>query len=416
MKRRIIFDDLQAKRHSKLGRIIVLTGARQTGKTTVAHHCFADYAYLAADDPVQRNSLLTLTVAQWHTFYRRAVLDEVQKEPALIDSIKSTHDRFADVRYLLLGSSQFLLMEKVKESLAGRCVIMEIYPLTLPELMTASFEDALEQSFFAQYVTGTQNTDAVYPSFTLDPRYVTKKKAYDFYLHHGSYPAITDEELTEEERYEWVRMYVRTFLERDIRDLASFRDLEPFMKLQRYLAHTTGTLVNYSSIAKETGVSVPTVQRYVRYMEISYQTVALPAWVAHPLKKLVKAPKIHFLDNGVLRAILQKKGTLTGSEFESAVVAEVYKQVKTYGLPLSCYHLRTQDGREVDLLLEAEDYYIIIEIKMTDRVNHTDARHLRDLQHILNKPIRQAFILSNDMQVHRLADNITAMHAAAFLC
>jgi predicted AAA+ superfamily ATPase len=416
MKRRIIFDDLQTKRRSKLGRIIVLTGARQTGKTTIARHCFSDYTYLAVDDLVQCSNLLKLTSSQWHAFYPHAVLDEVQKELALIDSIKSTHDQFADTRYLLLGSSQFLLMEKVKESLAGRCIIMETYPLTLPELMTNRFEDTLECSFFAQYVTGKQDTDRIYPSFTLDTQYAAKKNAYDFYLNYGSYPAITDEELTGEEREEWLRMYVRTFLERDIRDLASFRDLEPFMKLQRYLAHTTGTLANYSSIAKETGVSVPTVQRYVRYMEISYQSMALPAWFANPLKKLVKSPKIHFLDNGVLRAVLQKKGTLTGNEFESAIIAEIYKQIKTYRLPLTCYHLRTQDGREVDLLLEAENYYIVIEVKMTEHVNHTDARHVRDVQNILDKPIRQSFILSNDVHTCHLNDNITAMHAASFLC
>jgi predicted AAA+ superfamily ATPase len=198
--------------------------------------------------------------------------------------------------------------------------------------------------------------------------------------------------------------------------LASFRDLEPFVKLQKYLAHTTGALANYSSIAKETGVSVPTVQRYIRYMEISYQNVVLPAWFANPVEKLVKSPKIHFLDNGVLCAILQKKGALTDNEFESAIVAEIYKQIKTYRLPLTCYHLRTQDGRELDLLLEAEDYYIAIEIKMTEHVNHTDARHLHDLQNVLNKPIKQSFILSNDAQMHRYDDNITAMHTAAFLC
>lgn len=99
----------------------------------------------------------------------------------------------------------------------------------------------------------------------------------------------------------------------------------------------------------------------------------MPAWFSNPVKKLVKAPKIHILDNGILRAILQKKGTLTGNEFESAIVAEIYKQIKTYRLPLTCYYLRTQDGREIDLLLEAEDYYIAIKIKMTDHVNHTDA-------------------------------------------
>jgi predicted AAA+ superfamily ATPase len=382
----------------------------------IARHSFADYNYLAVDDPVQAGSIMKLTSQQWYTFYPKAVLDEVQKEPMLISSIKSTYDQFADTRYLLLGSSQFLLMEKVKESLAGRCIIMEVYPLTLPELMSKSFKDTVNRSFFAKYIAEKQNTDTIYPAFTLDPQYVAKKSAYDFYLHYGGYPAITDAKLTDTERDEWLQMYVRTFLERDIRDLASFRDLEPFVKLQRYLAHTTGKLANYSSIAKETGVSVPTVQRYVRYMEISYQSVALPAWFANPIKKLVKSPKIHFLDNGVLRAVLQKKGALTGNEYESSMVAEIYKQIKAYKLPLICYHLRTQDGREVDLLLEAEDYFIAIEIKMTEHVNHTDARHLHDLQSILKKPVKQSFILSNDTQTHCFDNNITAMHAAAFLC
>jgi len=95
--------------------------------------------------------------------------------------------------------------------------------------------------------------------------------------------------------------------------------LEPFVKLQRYMANTTGELANYSSIAKEAGVSVPTVQRYIRYMEISYQAIALPAWFSNPIKKLIKAPKIHFMDFGVLQAILQKKGEPTGNEFESIV-------------------------------------------------------------------------------------------------
>ena len=415
MKKRIIFDEIGLKRHSKLGRIIVFTGARQTGKTTIARHCFTDYVYLAIDDPVQCRELLKLTANQWKSFYPKATLDEIQKTPILIDSIKATYDQFPDTQYLLLGSSQFLLLEKVRESLAGRCIIMEIYPLTLPELMTEDFEDTLLPSFFAQYIQEKKEISAVYPAFTLDPHYTAKKNAYDFYLNYGGYPALTDKELTNDERDEWLKMYVRTFLERDIRDLVTLRDLEPFMKLQRYMANMTGSLANFSSIAKETGVSIPTVQRYIRYLEISYQSLSLPAWFANPFKKLIKSPKIHFLDNGVLRAILQKKGAMTGNEYESAIIAEIYKQIKTYRLPLTCYHLRTQDGREIDLLLEAEDYFIAVEIKATENANHTDARHLVDLQSLLNKPLKHSFILSNDVRTRSLSENMTAMHAAAFL-
>ena len=416
MKRRVIFEEIETKRQSKLGRIIVFTGARQTGKTTIAQHNFSDYSYLAVDDVIKSSNFINLTSEQWAQIYPQAVLDEIQCKPQLVHSIKATYDQFSNTRYVLLGSSQFLLLEKVRESLAGRCVIMEIFPLTLPEMMTNSFEDTIKSSFFAKYIKNQHGTDIIYPSFALDPRFAEKKNVYDFYLRYGGYPFLTNNELTDEEREEWLKMYVRTFLERDIRDLVSFRDLEPFVKLQRYLANTTGCLANYSSIAKETGVSVPTVQRYLCYMEISYQSLTLPAWFANPLKKLVKAPKIHFLDNGVLRAVLQKKGSVTGNEYESSIISEIYKQIKTYRLPVVCYHLRTQDGREVDLLLEAEDYFIAIEIKVSENINHTDAKHLIELQFILNKPLKQSFILSNDMRTQYLTDNITAMHAAAFLC
>jgi predicted AAA+ superfamily ATPase len=415
VKRRAIFEDIRNRHKTALGRIIVLVGARQTGKTTISKYCFPDYAYLSIEDPVQRPAYLKLTASQWKLLYPRAILDEVQKEPVLIESIKSVYDQFDAPRYILLGSSQFLLLENVKESLAGRCIILEIYPLTLPELMTTDFDGRIHPSFFAQYTASAQK-EFGFSSFTLDPKFASKRSSYDFYLQYGGYPALTDPALTDEDRREWLQMYVKTFLERDIRDLASFRDLDPFVKLQRYLAHTTGALVNYSSIAKEVGVSVPTVQRFVRYMEISYQTVVLPAWFSNPLKKLMKSPKIHFMDYGVLQAVLQKKALPSGNEFESSIVAEIYKQIKNYRLPFTCYHLRTQDGKEVDLLLEAADYFIAIEIKMTEHVARIDARHLIGLQEILNKPLRRCFILSNDNQMHYFEKNIIAMHAAAFLC
>ena len=415
MVKRIEFGNIMAKSNSPLGRIIVLTGARQTGKTTIVKQCFPEYAYFPIDNLLQSSELKKLSAEQWHNNYPKAILDEVQIEPQLISTIKATFDQFEDTRYLLLGSSQFLLLQKVKESLAGRCVIREIYPLLLTELRTNNSTEEVENSFFADFIQNKKTISNVAPSFVLDSKYAVKKQAYDFYLHFGGYPALTNINLTDSERYEWLANYVKTFLERDIRDLASFRDLEPFVKLQLYLANTTSSLANYSSIAKETGVTVPTVQRYIQYMSISYQSISLQAWYSNPLKKLVKAPRIHLLDIGVLRAILQKKGVLSGGEYESAVVAEIYKQIKTYNLPLRCYHLRTQDGKEIDLLLEAEDHFIAIEVKATENADKNDARSFTGLQEILNKPLKHCFVLSNDYQVKNFGENITAMHTAAFL-
>ncbi|MGE4585946.1 MAG: ATP-binding protein [Mangrovibacterium sp.] len=167
--------------------------------------------------------------------------------------------------------------------------------------------------------------------------------------------------MNDEERHDWLRVYVRTYLERDIRDLASFRDLEPFVKLQRYLAIHTGNLINASVIATHLGISYKTVQRYIRYFELSYQAISLPAWSGNETKRLVKTPKIHYLDNGVIQAVLQKRGGITGNEFESLVIAEIYKQVQTMLAPLPFFHLRTQDGREVDLLLELPGGYLAFE-------------------------------------------------------
>ncbi|MFO7971409.1 MAG: AAA family ATPase, partial [Desulfobacterales bacterium] len=215
-----------------------------------------------------------------------AILDEVQKEPALIESIKSVYDQWEDPKYFLLGSGQLLLLEKVKESLAGRCIILEFFPLTLAELRTTSWNDPVEDSLFQAELKNEAGSDFL-PSFLLDRKMAEKQKAWDHYLAFGGYPAISDEALNAEERYVWLQNYVRTYLERDIRDLASFRDLEPFVKLQRYLAENTATLVNATAIANHLGLTSKTIQRYIRYFELSYQSVVLPAWAKNPNKRIM---------------------------------------------------------------------------------------------------------------------------------
>lgn len=413
MRNRIKASIIKNKSESKFGRIIVLTGARQTGKTTLAKHAFPDYHYISIEDPQMRPVYNQLTAAQWHELYPKATLDEVQKEPKLIESIKSAYDQYDDVKYILLGSSQLLLLEKVRESLAGRCSIYEIFPLTLPEMRTKSWEDEINSSLFQQEI---MNANPTYlPSFLLDSEMSNKQHTFEEYLRFGAYPALSDESLTEKEKQDWLKNYVRTYLERDIRDLASFRDLEPFVNLQQYLAQNTSELINASAIATQLGISAKTVQRYIKNTELSYQTISLQPWTRNPNKRLIKSPKIHFLDNGVLQAVLKKSGGVTGGEFESAVVSEIYKQVKNSEVEASFYFLRTHDQKEVDLLLEFENHYYAFEIKKAKRVSSVDARHLNNLDKILDKPIKHAFVLSNDPETKQLGENITAVNVAMFL-
>lgn len=414
MKNRKIADILLKRSRSKTGRITVLTGARQTGKTTLVRQLFNDYEYISLEDPVLRSSYTRLTAEQWESLYPEAVLDEVQKEPVLIESIKAVYDRWEHPRYLLLGSSQILLLEKVKESLAGRCSIIELYPLTLPELRTFSWQDPVADSLFQAALKEPGSYDYL-PSFLMDKKMTEKQKAWEFNTNFGSYPAVTDDELDKEEKYNWLHNFVRTYLERDIRDLASFRDLDAFVNLQRYLAINTASLVNATDIANRLGLTAKTVKRYIHYFEISYQALLLPAWTRNPNKRLSKMPKIHYLDNGIVQAVLQKRGGLTGNEYESIIVSEIFKQIQTTNLQARLFHLRTHDGREVDLLIELPDYYYAVEIKMTAKVNKTDIKHLKGLATILDKPLKKAFLLSNDTETKHFDDNIVAINAAMFL-
>jgi len=413
MKNRQQKNTVLQKSTSKTGRIIVLTGARQTGKTTLAKKVFPDYEFISVEDPVLRGRYTQFSAQQWKNLYPRAILDEVQKEPVLIESIKSVYDQWPEPRYVLSGSSQLLLMEKVRESLAGRCTILELFPLTLPELRTQNWDEPVEESPFQQFISA-RNMNWL-PSSFFDKQLAAKQKAWEHYLQFGGYPFVSDENLSTEEKLDWLKNYVKTYLERDIRDLAQFRDLEPFVKLQRYTAINTGTLINASAVATQLGTSAKTVSRYINYMEISYQTILLPAWSHNENKRLVKMPKIHFLDPGILQTVLQKQGGITGNEFESLVIAEIYKQVKNMQADTRFYHLRTYDGKEVDLLIELTDGYVAFEIKMKDVADKQDARHLATLGEILDKPLIHSFLLTNDPETRQFGDGITALNAAYFL-
>ncbi|MBR1934775.1 MAG: ATP-binding protein [Muribaculaceae bacterium] len=415
MKSRFLSPTIRDNADSSNGRILIITGARQTGKTTMVKALFPEYRYLTLEDPVLRHSYTSLTSQQWHDLYPMAILDEVQKAPQLIESVKAVYDQWEEPRYILLGSSQILLLRKIKESLAGRCHIIELYPLTLPEIMSEANIDAYVSPSALQQLLNTGKMPPLLPSLLLDTKHATKLEAWHQLYTYGGYPALTAASRDHAQRQQWLDDYVHTYLERDIRDLVAMRDLEPYVKLQHLLALNTACTINIADIARTIGVSAKTVTRYMEYLELSYQAILLPAWDRNDRKRLTKAPKIHYLDAGVIRAITTRWGALSGNEFESLIVSEIYKQAKQLPTKVGCHHLRTADGREVDLLLETGQGYYAFEIKTTEHASRTDARHLRALEEVLDKPLLHSFVVSQDPVTTLLGDNITAVHALTLL-
>jgi len=414
MKSRSINNVIIGKSKSAAGRIIVLTGARQTGKTTLAKLGFPEMTYIALDDPMMSGLYSSLTASQWQHLYPCAVLDEVQKVPSIIESVKVVHDTFEGTRYLLTGSSQLLLLGKIRETLAGRCTIYELFPLSLPEMLTGSWNEEVKPSFFQNYIVSGLLPDLL-PSFKMGKDYAARTDVFRYFLEFGGYPALVNPGMSNDDRKDWLAGYVRTYLERDVRDLANFRFLEPFIKIQKMTSLLTGELINFSDLAREAGVTSYTAQKFLRYLELSYQTIQLQPWTRNKIKRLTRSPKLHYLDPGVQRAVIKKTGMPSGNEYESAIVAEIHKQIRNLNLPLSMYHLRTVDGRETDLILETEKGYIAIEIKMSENVVYQDARHLRGLKEILDKPVLKSFVLSNDDKIRELGENILALPSALFL-
>ncbi len=406
MKNRTVLSLMKQKADTRLGRLIALTGARQTGKTTLVQAGFPEYGFVSLEDPIVRPDYTALSAALWYQRYPRVILDEIQKAPSIVESIKAVYDRYTDARAILLGSSQILLMEQIRESLAGRVTIMELYPLTIPEMMTDSWHDPVVESRLVRYLVSGDLEILVSGIPQQCDRYARAVDHLDHYLEFGGMPVVSDITLSREDRYGWLQDYLRTYLQRDLRDLANLRDLVPYVRMLRALGGLAGGLLNISELARLASVTHRTIIRFVSYLEISYQIIQLQPWFRNRNKRLSKAAKIHFLDPGVQRALLNRRSRPTGTEFEGAIIVEIFKQARNLRLPVDFHHLRTVDGRKVDLLIETESGYVPIEIKFKEKVSQRDARHLRRLDEILDKPVLQALVLSNDPHIRDLGDGV----------
>jgi predicted AAA+ superfamily ATPase len=390
-------------------RLILLTGARQTGKTTLAREVYPDLTYVNLDAPEQREAVREVRADAWAETVGPAVLDEAQKEPSLFDKVKYAFDAGQIRQTVLLGSSQILMLQRVRETLAGRAFVYELWPLLASELASPADETASPPLLDALLTSAGTADDllAPLPAVRLGEQATLGAAAVDHLLRWGGMPALLP--LPDVERSKWLQSYEATYLERDLGDLARLADLMPFRRFQSLCALRSGQLLSFAELARDAGLSVNTSRRYVEYLRISYQALLLPPFATNLTSTVIKTPKVYWLDLGLWRHLTRYQGRATGQMFETLVVTEVWKWVKTAERPVDLAFYRTRSGLEVDLLVSTPHGTWGIESKSAARLGPADWRGLAEVGRSMGEAWRGGLVVYQGTSVQRLAPNLWAV-------
>lgn len=390
-------------------KLVLITGARQTGKTTIAKNQYSSLNYLNLDAPEIREKMRKVSTYSWMKDIGEAVLDEVQKEPTVLEKVKFCFDDHTLNFSVLLGSSQLMLLKKVRESLAGRVSLYELYPFMISEVRQRK---RLEPPLLDSLLSGDP-LDRVLgevPGILFGQEEQEKMKAFDYILQWGGMPALFTINSSDEKK-KWLKDYEYTYLERDLVDLARIYDLEPFRKFQSLAAMRSAQLLSYSELARDASISIDTSRRYFEYLRLSYQSFFLQPFYKNSTTSLIKTPKVYWIDVGMLRQATGRWGPVTGSLFETLVISEIYKWIQTNekDIPLSFY--RTRGGLECDLLLKTSGGYIGVEIKMRDRIYPKDLTSLREIEKRFSGDWLSSLIIYNGTSIEKLDDHTWAIPA-----
>lgn len=314
--------------------VITLTGPRQSGKSTLLKHAFPDYRYISLEDLDMREFATNDPRGFLHSFPNRVILDEAQRVPSLFSYIQTHVDRTDEPgMYLIAGSHNFLLMESVNQSLAGRTAILKLLPFSGREMKEGGvLQDTINKQ-----------------------------------IYYGAYPRLYDKGLTPDQFYPY---YIQTYVERDVRQLKNIGDLSRFTRFIKLCAGRIGQLLNLSSLAVECGISVPTATSWLSVLEASYICYLLrPDW-NNFAKRLVKSPKLYFFDTGLACSLLDIKSPdqldlhfSRGALFENFVINEFIKKAWNEGRETDLRFWRDNQGNEVDLLVYDGDKPLAYEIK-----------------------------------------------------
>jgi len=380
--------------------VVMVNGPRQSGKTTLARRfAAADRAYITLDDDTVREAARS-DPAGFLRGLGRAIIDEVQRVPELLRAIKrSVDDDRRPGRFLLTGSANVLALPQVSESLAGRMEVVSLLPLSQAEIR------ARKPTFLEKAIAGKL---AEPPGTMVGGELVRTVLA-------GGYPEMLRRK-DAKRRQAWAREYIKAIVQRDVRDVAEIEKLEQLPRLLRILAHHSGRLTNFTQMGSQLGLDDKTTRRYVAVLEQLFLVRRVEPWFRNRLKRLVKTPRLHFLDSGLLAAMLgatdtriAKDRSVLGPLLETFVFSEITKQVEWHDETCVLYFYRDKDQDEVDIIVESDSGPLIgIEVKAAATVNATDFKGLRKLAGASKDDFKLGVVLYDGEQVVPFGDRLFA--------
>ncbi len=353
--------------------IITLTGPRQSGKTTLARWLFPEYEYINLENLNDLQFVREDPLSFLNTFSTSGVvIDEAQKFPELFSYLQGVVDESGQVgKFVLTGSQNFLLLEKITQSLAGRAAICHLMPFGINELTQAGYAvDNLDHALFT-----------------------------------GCYPVLYDRQLEPEDYYP---SYIQTYVERDVRSIKNVGSLSTFQKFIKLCAGRTGQLINYSSLGNDLGVNYKTVASWISILEASFIIFRLLPHYQNFNKRLVKQNKLYFYDTGLLCSLLDiqtpsqlRTHYLRGSIFESFIVSEYIKMRYHKGLRPNAFFWRDNTGHEIDLLIEEADSLKAVEIKSGQTVTSDFFKGLSFFEKLSGLPPENLYLIYGGLKDYK---------------
>ena len=379
--KKLIIDDI--KEYQRFFPVLLISGARQVGKSTLALHLNIEN-YITLDDINIYEMAKNNPKGFIESLEKPVIIDEIQRLPQLLISIKEYVDKDRkNGEFILTGSASLQGFKDISDSLAGRIGIVELYPLSLKEK--------------------NQNSDNIIDIFSKDLDIYLLKKYEDISIEKdiidGGYPEISKIDSVKG-KYLWFSSYIRTYIESDAKELANIRNMDKFINMYKLCMFRSGSIFNKNDIQTQVGLDGRTFDSYFSVLEHTYQIQKLQPYFNNQLKRLVKTPKIFSIDTGLLSHLLQisseeefNKSPLKGEILETFIFSELLKANSYAQNRVNLYYYRTTDKKEIDFILEYSNKIIALEIKASKTVKKDDFKHIYNLKNEIQKDFDKGIVL-----------------------